>query len=73
MLILERESSPRFSIGESLLLQCMEYLEEGGMLQSVIAAGFQVFEAVSFNHAGRHAPAPFHPVKSVIKNNFLRY
>ncbi|PTB20748.1 FAD-dependent oxidoreductase [Trinickia symbiotica] len=39
--VLEREQFPRFSIGESLLPQSMAYLEEAGMLQSVVQAGFQ--------------------------------
>ena len=32
VVILERETFPRFSIGESLLPQCMEYLEQANML-----------------------------------------
>src|SRR5476649_2797765 len=41
VLVIEREQFPRFSIGESLLPQSMEYLEEAGMLQAVVEAGFQ--------------------------------
>jgi flavin-dependent dehydrogenase len=41
VLVLERQHFPRFSIGESLLPQSMAYLEEAGMLQAVIEAGFQ--------------------------------
>jgi flavin-dependent dehydrogenase len=41
VLVLEREQFPRFSIGESLLPQSMAYLEEAGMLQAVVQAGFQ--------------------------------
>ncbi|HUC98295.1 MAG TPA: FAD-dependent monooxygenase, partial [Candidatus Polarisedimenticolaceae bacterium] len=33
VLVLEREQFPRFSIGESLLPQSMEYLERCGMLR----------------------------------------
>lgn len=40
-IILERETFPRFSIGESLLPQCMTFLEEAGLLPAVVAAGFQ--------------------------------
>ena len=41
VLVLEREQFPRFSIGESLLPQSMEYLQQAGMLQAVVEAGFQ--------------------------------
>ncbi|WP_175158412.1 NAD(P)/FAD-dependent oxidoreductase [Paraburkholderia fynbosensis] len=41
VLVLERRHFPRFSIGESLLPQSMAYLEEAGMLQAVVEAGFQ--------------------------------
>ncbi|CAN0624333.1 Monooxygenase FAD-binding protein [Burkholderia multivorans] len=41
VLVLERQHFPRFSIGESLLPQSMAYLEEAGMLQAVVEAGFQ--------------------------------
>ena len=40
--IIERELFPRFSIGESLLPQCMEFIEQAGMLDAVYAAGFQL-------------------------------
>lgn len=39
--VLERTHFPRFSIGESLLPQAMEWLEEAGLLQDVVEAGFQ--------------------------------
>mgnify|MGYP000951362964 CR=1 FL=1 len=35
VLVLEREQFPRFSIGESLLPQCMAFIEEAGMLPTV--------------------------------------
>lgn len=41
VLILEKERFPRFSIGESLLPQSMEYIEAAGMLRDVVEAGFQ--------------------------------
>ena len=40
-LILEKQQFPRFSIGESLLPQCMEFLAEADMLDAVNTAGFQ--------------------------------
>lgn len=39
--VLERTHFPRFSIGESLLPQAMEWLEEAGLLREVVEAGFQ--------------------------------
>jgi flavin-dependent dehydrogenase len=39
--ILEKLAFPRFQIGESLLPQCMNVLEEAGMLQAVETFGFQ--------------------------------
>ena len=33
--IIERQHFPRFSIGESLLPQCMEFLDEANMLDAV--------------------------------------
>ncbi len=48
VLVLERQHFPRFSIGESLLPQSMEYLEEAGMLQAVVEAGFQYKNGAQF-------------------------
>jgi flavin-dependent dehydrogenase len=48
VLIVERQSFPRFSIGESLLPQSMQYIEEAGMLQAVVEAGFQYKNGASF-------------------------
>jgi flavin-dependent dehydrogenase len=41
VMILEKEQFPRFSIGESLLPQSMEFIEAAGMLRDVVEAGFQ--------------------------------
>ena len=43
VLMLEKQRFPRFSIGESLLPQSMEYLEQAGMLRAVV-------EGIAFNH-----------------------
>ena len=51
--ILEKEQFPRFSIGESLLPQCMEFLEEAGLLGPVAAQGFQLKNGAAFSHAGK--------------------
>ena len=48
--ILERDTFPRFSIGESLLPQCMEFIEQAGMLDAVRKAGFQLKTGAAFLH-----------------------
>ena len=48
VLVLEREQFPRFSIGESLLPQSMEYIQAAGMLQDVVEAGFQHKNGAAF-------------------------
>ena len=53
VVILEKELFPRFSIGESLLPQCMEFLEEAGMLERVAAENFQFKNGAAFSHAGK--------------------
>ncbi len=46
--VVEKQHFPRFSIGESLLPQCMEYLQQAGMLEAVEAAGFQRKDGAAF-------------------------
>ena len=53
VLVLEKETFPRFSIGESLLPQTMTYIEEAGMLKDVVEAGFQHKNGASFSWKGR--------------------
>ncbi len=48
VLIVERETFPRFSIGESLLPQSMGFIEEAGFLQDVVEAGFQYKNGAHF-------------------------
>ena len=48
VLIIEKETFPRFVIGESLLPHSMTYIEEAGMLQDVVEAGFQYKNGASF-------------------------
>lgn len=55
VIIIEREIFPRFSIGESLLPQCMEFIEEAGMLDAVKAAGFQLKNGAAFAHRNRYS------------------
>lgn len=57
--VLEKETFPRFSIGESLLPQCMQYVEEAGMLAAVHAAGFQYKNGAAFQHNGRYTAFDF--------------
>jgi flavin-dependent dehydrogenase len=53
--IVERDAFPRFSIGESLLPQCMEFIEQAGMLDAVQAAGFQLKTGADFLHKDKHS------------------
>ncbi|KQN44788.1 FAD-dependent oxidoreductase [Pseudomonas sp. Leaf48] len=48
VLVIERQHFPRFSIGESLLSHCLDFVEEAGMLDAVNAAGFQVKNGAAF-------------------------
>lgn len=59
VLVLERQVFPRFSIGESLLPQCMEYIEEAGMLAAVTAAGFQRKNGAMFQRGGNYSGFEF--------------
>lgn len=51
VLVLEKQHFPRFSIGESLLPQSMEFLQQAGMLQAVVEAGFQYKNGAAFSRA----------------------
>lgn len=46
--ILERQLFPRFSIGESLLPQCMKFIAQAGMMDAVVNAGFQFKNGAAF-------------------------
>lgn len=48
VLVLEKQHFPRFSIGESLLPQCMKFLEQADMLTAVQHAGFQFKNGAAF-------------------------
>jgi flavin-dependent dehydrogenase len=58
-LVLEREEFPRFSIGESLLPQSMEYLEQAGMLKAVVEAGFQLKNGAAFARGEQYTEFDF--------------
>lgn len=55
VLVIERARFPRFSIGESLLPQCMEFIEEAGMLEAVAAHGFQYKDGAVFEQGERRS------------------
>lgn len=57
--VLEQSHFPRFSIGESLLPQCMAFIEEAGMLDAVNAAGFQYKNGAAFVRDGRYGSFDF--------------
>lgn len=59
VLVIEREQFPRFSIGESLLPQSMAYLEQAGMLQAVVEAGFQFKNGAAFMRDGCYTDFDF--------------
>ena len=54
-IIVERETFPRFSIGESLLPQCMEFIEQAGLLKAVEQANFQLKSGADFLHQQQHS------------------
>lgn len=58
-LVLEKEIFPRFSIGESMLPQVMGLLEEAGLLQAVVEAGFQHKNGAAFVRGNRKAEFDF--------------
>jgi flavin-dependent dehydrogenase len=59
VLMLEKETFPRFSIGESLLPQSMEYIEEAGMLRQVVEAGFQYKNGAAFASGDKYTKFDF--------------
>src|SRR5439155_24896467 len=65
VLVIEREQFPRFSIGESLLPQSMEYLEQAGMLRAVVEAGFQFKNGAAFVRGDSYTDFDFRQKHSV--------
>jgi flavin-dependent dehydrogenase len=57
--ILERQLFPRFSIGESLLPQCMEFIKQAGMMDAVVNAGFQFKNGAYFVYGDKHTAFNF--------------
>ncbi|SDU23994.1 NAD(P)/FAD-dependent oxidoreductase [Halopseudomonas salegens] len=50
--VIERQHFPRFSIGESLLPQCMEHLATCGLLEAATAGGYQSKNGAAFTWRG---------------------
>jgi flavin-dependent dehydrogenase len=59
VLVLERQRFPRFSIGESLLAHCLDFVAEADMLAAVEAAGFQYKNGAAFVRGERYADFDF--------------
>lgn len=59
VLVLEKQRFPRFSIGESLLANSAQLLSEAGMLDAVMASGFQFKNGAAFMHDGRYSEYNF--------------
>ena len=59
VLVLERQKFPRFSIGESLLVHCLDFVAEAGMLEAVDAAGFQYKNGAAFARSGSYSDYDF--------------
>ncbi|WP_229358968.1 NAD(P)/FAD-dependent oxidoreductase [Halomonas salipaludis] len=57
--VIERSRFPRFSIGESLLPQCMVHLEACGLLEAAQAGGFQPKNGAAFTWRGRDTAIDF--------------
>lgn len=62
-IVVERETFPRFSIGESLLPHCMEFVEQAGMLDALNAnaekLGFQFKNGAAFFRNGERSDFDF--------------
>ncbi|QSX29881.1 tryptophan 7-halogenase [Shewanella cyperi] len=54
VLVLERQQFPRFSIGESLLPCCMQFIEAAGMSEALNKAGFQFKNGAAFRRNGNY-------------------
>jgi flavin-dependent dehydrogenase len=61
--VVERTHFPRFSIGESLLAQSIELLQEAGLIEDIDAHGFQYKDGAAFHRNGKYT-AIYFPDKS---------
>lgn len=59
VLVIEKQTFPRFSIGESLLPQSMVFLEKAGMLDNVQEAGYQFKNGAAFRDKQQYSTFDF--------------
>ncbi|WP_035385020.1 NAD(P)/FAD-dependent oxidoreductase [Ferrimonas futtsuensis] len=59
VVVLERDRFPRFSIGESLLPQCMAFMEQAGLLNAVEQGGYQHKNGAAFAWGQRYTEFDF--------------
>ena len=59
VLILERQQFPRFSIGESLLAHCLDFIDEAGMMPAVQRGGFQLKNGAAFARGDEYVDFDF--------------
>ncbi|HTX25318.1 MAG TPA: NAD(P)/FAD-dependent oxidoreductase [Steroidobacteraceae bacterium] len=59
VLVLERQRFPRFSIGESLLVHCLDFVAEAGMIEAVDCAGFQYKNGAAFSRGEQYGEFDF--------------
>ncbi|MDP5147332.1 NAD(P)/FAD-dependent oxidoreductase [Shewanella sp. ULN5] len=59
VLVLEKQYFPRFSIGESLLPCCMQFIEQAGMIDAVKDAGFQFKNGAAFRYQDQYTTFNF--------------
>ena len=69
VLVIERQHFPRFSIGESLLSHCLDFVEEAGMLDAVNAAGFQLKTGAAFAWGERYSTFDFGDTFTQVKQS----
>jgi flavin-dependent dehydrogenase len=53
VIVLEKQRFPRFSIGESLLPHCMQFIESANMIQPLVDAGYQHKNGAVFLRQGK--------------------
>ena len=53
LLVVEKQTFPRFVIGESLLPHCMDLLQEAGLLEDVVARNFMQKNGAVFHRDGQ--------------------
>jgi flavin-dependent dehydrogenase len=59
VLVLEKQKFPRFSIGESLLAQTLGLIDDAGLLEPVLTAGFQFKNGAVFVRDGKYSEFNF--------------